>query len=303
MTTRTVGPMAGIGWLKNAINLGRNNPKAVFGGAALLVITVLAVAFGAGLLQAAAVAMLGANMTTMAVSMLLLTLVMLVLISMLIVGFLRLVDAVENGSPARALDVFAGFGDLATSLRTIGLLVVLGIIQNVLLFGLLAVFAGGVIDWYAQVLQASMAGAPPPMAALPEGLGIATLLMVVIGVVMYGVQAIGLCQIALRDRGILAALGDGFAGAFKNLLPLLVFTIAAIVAMLLVGVVVLLLATLVGVLAKIAGAWLAVVLGVPLYLLGMLAMYVVMLGAMYHLWRDVCGGSDAVAAPGDALTA
>src|SRR5690606_18283513 len=31
MTTRAVGPMAGIGWLKNAVNLGRNNPRAVFG--------------------------------------------------------------------------------------------------------------------------------------------------------------------------------------------------------------------------------------------------------------------------------
>lgn len=302
MTTRAVGPMAGLGWLKNAVNLGRSNPKAVFGGAALLAITMLVVAFGAGLLQATAVAMLGPGMTIMAVSMVLLTLVMLVLISMLIVGFLRLIHAVENNSPARALDVFGGFGDLATSLRTIGLVVVLAIVQNVLLVGLLAVFASGVVGWYAQVMQASMAGAPPPMAALPEGLGIATLLAVVIGVVMYGVQAIGLCQIALRDRGILPALGDGFAGAFKNLLPLLVFTIAVVVAMVVVGVVVLLLAMLVGVLAKIAGAWLAVVLGVPLYLLGVLAMYVVMLGAMYHLWRDVCG-DDVVAAPGEALTA
>jgi hypothetical protein len=27
-------PGAGIAWLKQAVNLGRNNPKAVFGGAA-----------------------------------------------------------------------------------------------------------------------------------------------------------------------------------------------------------------------------------------------------------------------------
>jgi hypothetical protein len=141
------------------------------------------------------------------------------------------------------------------------------------------------------------------MAALPDGLGIAILVAIVVGLLAYGVQAVGLCQIVLRRRGLLQALGDGLAGTFKNLLPLLVFALVSVVATLLVGVVVLLLAMLVGVLAKFAGAWLAVVLGMALYLLGMLAMYVIAFGAMYHLWRDVCSGSDVVAAPGDALTA
>jgi len=298
--------MAGIGWLKSAINLGRNNPKAIFGGAAFLVITVLVMAFGAGLLPVA-VAMLGVGTTNAfavsLVSSLLLMVVILAVISMLMVGFLRLVDAVESGRPARALDVFSGFRDVTTSLRAIGFVVLLAIVQNLLIIGMLAVFAGGVIDWYVQAMQASMAGGTPPMAALPDGLGIAVLVAIVVGLLAYGVQAVGLCQIVLRGRGLLQALGDGLAGTFKNLLPLLIFALVSVVATLLVGVVVLLLAMLVGVLAKFAGAWLAVVLGMLLYLLGMLAMYVIAFGAMYHLWRDVCSGSDVVAAPGDALTA
>ena len=36
MTTRVAGATASIDWLKQAINLGRTNPKAIFGGAALL---------------------------------------------------------------------------------------------------------------------------------------------------------------------------------------------------------------------------------------------------------------------------
>ena len=46
-------------------------------------------------------------------------------------------------------------------------------------------------------------------------------------------------------------------------------------------------------LAKIAGVWLAVVLGVPLYIAALLAMYVVMFGVMYSLWRDVIGDGEA----------
>ena len=42
MGTRALGPGAGIGWLKNAVNLGRDNPKAIFGGAALMVLVLVA---------------------------------------------------------------------------------------------------------------------------------------------------------------------------------------------------------------------------------------------------------------------
>ncbi|QOW24384.1 hypothetical protein [Lysobacter sp. H23M47] len=142
------------------------------------------------------------------------------------------------------------------------------------------------------MLQSSMAGGGDPtmLSQLPAGMGVATVAMLVIGLVFYGVQAIALGQLVLRGRGVFSALGDGVVGAFKNLLPLLVFMIAAIVAMILVSIAVLLLAMLIGLLAKFAGAWLAVVLAIPLYIAGILAMYVVMFGAMYHLWRDVCGG-------------
>lgn len=301
MTTQAMGPMAGFEWLKNAINLGRNNPKAVFGGAALLLASVLAVAFVAGLLQVALTAAMGPGMITMTIGMLVLMALVMGVLSVLMVGYLRLIDADESGRSARAFEVFAGFGDLATSLRTFGFVVLLAIVQNLLLFGLLAVFAGGVVDWYMQVMEASAGGAAPAITALPDGFGIAGLVMALVGVVFFAIQAIGLCQIALRGRGVAGALGDGIVGAFKNLLPLLVFTAACIVAMVVAGIVLFLLALLVGVMAKLAGAWLAVVLGIPLYLLVLLGVYVVMFGAMYHLWRDVCGSDGVIEAPAEAL--
>ena len=41
MTTRSNGPLAGFGWLKRGINVGYGNPKALFGGAAFLLLLCL----------------------------------------------------------------------------------------------------------------------------------------------------------------------------------------------------------------------------------------------------------------------
>ncbi len=304
MTTRAMGPMAGIGWLTRALNLGRNNPKAIFGGVALLAIAMLAATFAGVLLQAGIVMALGSSVTAMVVGMAVMMVIVLVLMAMLLVGFLRLIDAVENGRPARALGVFAGFGDLPTSVRTIGFFVLLAIVQNLLLVGLLSVLAADVIGWYAQLMQASMmGGAPAELTSLPNGLGIASMVLLVVGLVFYCVQAVGLCQIALRGRGVFSALADGFVGAVKNLLPLLVLLVAGLLALAVLAIAVLLLGVLIGLLGKFVAGWLAIALAVPLYLAAMLAVYAVMFGVMYHLWRDVCGGGSDHAVMPEALTA
>ena len=303
MTTRAMGPLAALGWLKNAVNLGRNNPKAVFGGAALLLVTAVVATLAVGLLSGLVAAFAGSGTGAMFAAMLVLVPLMVV-IGMLTVGYLRLVDAVESGRPARALDVFGGFGDLPTSLRVIGLMILIAVLQNLLIFGVLSVFAAGVLEWYMQTMQASMTGdVTAAMAQMPAGLGTAYLAMMVVGMVFFGVQAVALGQVALRGRGLFAGLGDGFAGAFKNLLPLLVLTLGYIVGLVLLGILAVLLVMLVGVLMKAVGAWLGFVIAVPLYLAFVLALIVVGFGAMYHLWRDVCSGRETPAMPADALTA
>jgi hypothetical protein len=58
---------------------------------------------------------------------------------------------------------------------------------------------------------------------------------------------------------------------------------------------------LIGLLGKLAGAWLAILLAIPLYLLAMLALYVVMFGVMYFMWRDICGDGAAPAPRDDQV--
>ena len=303
MTTRAMNAMAGFDWLKNGINLGRTNPKAVFGGAALLLVGVIAATFAGGLLAGVLLAMLGSGITGMAVAFLVVALPVLVVMGMLMVGYLRLVAAVESGRPAGAFDVFGGFTDRATSLRVIGFVLLLQLAQYALMIGLLSAFAGDVIEWYMQLIQASATGATPDLAGMPEGLGIAYLVMGVLGLVFFGIQSVGLYQIVLRGRGVFNALGDGFAGTFKNLLPLLVLMVAYVVALIVVVIAAVLLVLLVGLLAKLVGAWLGLVIGAVLYVAFLLACCVVAFGVMYHLWRDVCSGDDLAAVPADALTA
>ena len=304
MTTRAMGPLAGIGWLKNAINLGRHNPKAIFGGAGLILLVALlpsAITLPAQLLLKPGPTGLIAIMAfSMLASLLLVPLVG---------GYLQLIDAVEHRRPARATDVFAPYRNGGGALRLIGFGVAMLAVYLVVVAAIIAVAGTGIFTWYLQVLAASPeTGAnAAAMPQLPAGLGLAIALGSVFGLFLSGMYSIGFGQIALGRRSIGGALGDGFAGGLKNLLPLLVLVLAALVAWVAVVVAFLLLALLLGLLAKLLGAWFLVtlmVLMVPLYIGLLLSIYVVMFGVMYYLWRDVCGGNDATAPSStEALTA
>jgi hypothetical protein len=301
MAIRSMPAGAGLGWLRHAVNLGRSNARAIFGGAALLLLTVLVIAFGFSLVMGAIAAAIDPGTGGMMALSLLTVLPLLLVMAMLMVGYLRLIDAVEGGRPARALDVFGGFRDTHASLRAIGFIVLVTVVQNLLIAGLVAILAPEVGSWYLETLRASVPGQAPADAMPPEGFGLVFVAMMLLGLFFYALQAIGLGQIALRGRGAFEAFGDGFSGALRNLLPLLVFGVvmflAALAFLLVVGIV----AAAIGLAGDAVGAWLIVVLGLPLYVIAIVALIVVMFGVMYFLWRDAAG--DGTPPTGDAVEA
>ncbi|MGY1426184.1 hypothetical protein [Lysobacter sp. A289] len=304
MTIRAMNAMAGFDWLKRGINLGRNNPVAVFGGAALLLVAMLVATVVATLAAGAMGAILRDNLAGMIIIGMLLGVLVLVVIGMLMVGYWRLIDAAENGRPARVVDVFSGLGDMATSLRLIGLLVLIAIVQNVIMAGLLSVFAGGVMTWYLQMMQPQAFADPAAMmASLPSGLGVAYLVMVVVGMLFFAVQSVAIGQISLRGRGVFGAFGDGVAGSLKNVLPLLVLFVSYVVAMIVLAIIMFIVGLVVSLMGKFLGMWITMLIGIPLYLLLLLAVCVVVFGVMYHLWHDVCDGGSDEDIPAEALTA
>lgn len=288
-----MGPGAGLRWLMNALNLGGRNPRAVFGGAALLMLVALVptvvqlvVQEGLGIHdQAIVLGLVGFSL-----------LYSLLLMGPLSAGYLRVLHAAETGAPTRATAIFGVFGPGGGAARVV--LVLLGLtVLGLLLFGLLALVFGG--DFFAQLgslmvaLETAQPGTTPDLPPLPDGFGALLGLLVLLGMFFNGAYAVALGQVALGGTGPGAALGDGLLGALRNLLPLLVLTIvvmvAGLVALLVVSLVVVLLAFLGGLVHPVLGLALAA----PVYVVVMVGVYVVAFGVTYWIWRDVCGGAPA----------
>lgn len=290
MTTRTMGPAAGWHWLVNAVNLGSGNPRAVLGGAALLMLVALVPTAVQLLVQG------GLGITSfapMAALMVFSLAYSLLVMGPLSAGYLRLLQSSESGTPTRAKAIFDIFNDRPAMARVIGLLLALFAIVLVLLAAVMAVVGADFFMQFAAVMEAMENQEPGAQAALPpmpSGLGTVLGLAFILGMFFNGAYAIAMGQVALRGRSIGQALRDGLLGALRNLLPLLVLsivgTVLGFVALLLMGVVI----GVLGVVGGLVHPVLGIALAAPVYLAMMVALYVVMFGIMYYIWRDVCGG-------------
>lgn len=287
MTTRANGPLAGLSWLKRGFATGRTNPRAMFGGASLLVMAALLPNF----LQAMVYVALQPGPGAGAVISALATVLAVLLLGPLMGGYLRLIDASARGQPVQASDVLAPFRDARDAQRMIAFSFVMLFVQLGAFSLLWAIFGGvlqGLQDWYQTtlaLLQTAKPGQPPQMPAPPEGLGSLFSLGGLFALFVAGVFAVGLGQLALRGRGVGASLLEGLAGAARNLLPLLVLAAVSFALMMGAGLAMMLVAT---VLALLHPA-LALAAFLPFYMLFVLVLHVVMFGVIYHLWRDVAG--------------
>lgn len=303
MTTRAVSPGSGWRWFRQAINLGRNNPKAVFGAVALLALVALipsviqlVLQYGLGL---------GPQAVMMVVA--LTTLLSVLVYPLLIGGLLRVIHAAENDQPTRATAIFDTFRPSGDRLR----LVVFGVLMTAIYLGafllVISLFGKDFMSWYwqlitaAQAQQAGGAALPPDAMALPEGFGRVMAIGSLVALFMGGVYAIGFGQVALGGRSVGAAFGDGLGGTLKNVLPIVVLAVLAVVAMFGLVLVVGILAAILMLVGGLVHKALGVILLVPIYLGMLLAIYVVMFGVMYFMWRDVCGEPPAPEAPRDDL--
>ena len=293
MTTRANGLLAGLAWLKRGFNSGRHNPRAIFGGAALIMVAALI----PGFLQAFAHSVLKPGVGGATLIAALTTVLAVVLLGPLMGGYLRVIDRSERGEPAHAADVLAPFRNAHDAQRLIGfsfimLLVQLGALS--LLFALFGHALENLQEWYvsvAQLLQHATPDKPAQLPPPPEGLGGLFSLGGLFALFVAAVFAVGFGQVALRDRGLGGALADGLAGAARNLLPLLAMAVVAFALMMAAGLVLVLVAGILGLLHPV----LAVVVFLPLYMVFVLVLYVVMFGVMYHLWRDIAGDPPATA--------
>jgi hypothetical protein len=300
MGTRSKGPLAGFGWLARGIEVAFDYPKQMFGAAFFLLLASLIPQLLTLPMRIHAQQMgTQASPAVLAWSMGL-PLVLTLLLLPLHAGVLRLVDAAEHGLQPRVTGIFSLYGN-GEAWRVIG-------------YGLafmacyLAAFAiiflttgGAVAHWYMQALSASANHLPPP-TALPNGFGITLAVFFAFAIFLMGFHAIALGQIAQRRRNVLGALGDGLAGALKNLLPLFMLTLGALLTLLVVGLGFFIIVMLLVLIGKLTSMWVMLVLAVPLYLALFLLMCAVSCGVMYHVWFDICG-DDPVPTEAEPLAA
>lgn len=299
MTTRSKGPGAGFGWLKDAISVVWRRPKPLLGGAAFLLLICITPSLITLPLQLHAVRA-GAQASPAFFGCVMVgALLFGLLLVPLYAGYLQTINAAAHGLPARASDIFQPY-QRGQAMALIGYGLAMVVLYVAVMGTIVAVAGGHVIQWYMQALTARANHQLPP--GLPDGIGTLFALLMVFGLFLWAFYAISLGQVALGARGVTAAIGDGLVGALKNLLPLLVFLLSMLVFALVIAIAVAVIGGLLALVAKLTSPWLVVVLAVPLYLATMLAINTVMHSAMYYLWRDVCG-DDSVATVGAALAA
>lgn len=291
MSTRSTGPLAGFGWLKNGVSLGFRHPKSIFGGAAFLVVALLLPSLPTLLIQFHLVGMGTPPSATILVGFMAIGILLGLLIVPLYAGYLQVMDAAEHGLPTRARDIFKPYRE-GEAVRLIGYGLALIAIYIVMVGIIIAAAGSGIASWYMQVLNAQANHQLPP-PGLPHGFGIAMALLTVLGLFMMGFYSVSLGQVALRRRGVFNAIGDGLAGALKNLLPLLVLAVSLVLAWIVVSIALVIVVGLFALIGHLVGAWLMFVLIIPVYIALLLVMFAVMFGVMYYLWRDVCGDDTA----------
>jgi hypothetical protein len=287
--TRSAGAAAGYRWLVRAVDIGRRNPGAIFGGAAWLLVACVAGLVAFVLLSLAVQFGLHPGPGLSFALGLVITLPMLLVMALGMTGYLRLIDAVESGRDVRASAALDGFRAPRDGLRLFGAMLAIMLVQQLLMAALVAVFAPEVGRWYLDAMQGGVVRQPAP-TSLPAGFWTVYGLMLVFGLFIYGVQSIAYSQVVLRGASIPSALADGVVGTLRNVAPMLVMVLLVIVAAIVLAIGFVLLVLLLGLLGKLVGGWLAFVLLVPLYLLAMPAIVAFSFALMYHLWRDIAGG-------------
>ncbi|HEY9541924.1 MAG TPA: hypothetical protein VIR05_09860, partial [Luteimonas sp.] len=229
MSTHATSPAAGWSWLKQAVHLGRRNPRAVFGAVALLALVALV----PSLVQVTLQSVLGLGATGTMMVMAACTLVMVVVYPLLIGGVLRVIDAAEHGRPVHATALFDTFRAGNDAGRLIGFGVAMFVAYLAVFALVVGLFGQDFMAWYMELLAASTQNDADAQAKvlqdIPDGFGTLMALGTLAGLFFGGVYTIGFGQVALRGRSVGSALADGVAGTLKNVLPIGLLAVVAFV--------------------------------------------------------------------------
>lgn len=281
MQTLARGPGAGWHWLLGGFRVFRHNTGAVLGGAAWLCVFALVLVAIEMVLPAHGPMLVGKLAITTVLSS--------ILMPLLTGGYLRLIDASRNGRPASALLVLQPFRPGQGGARLVGFGLCMLIVYVAFFAIVVATVGRGMAAWYLQFLahQPTLGTAPSPLPPLPTGFA-PTLALVTVFFLFYGAaMAIGVGEASLRAQAPLAALRSGVAGAFKNVLPILVLCICGLILLVLLSLTLGLVVVIVSGVAMLLSKVLGLVLLAIFYIVFILLLYAFSMGVNYSIWHDV----------------
>jgi hypothetical protein len=263
-------------WLLQGVALLRAHPRALFGGAAMLVAvallpSVLAAVF-TPLLSAGGAQALG-------------VLASLLLYPPAAGGYLRLLHARQGGEDTPGGALFAVFSDGPTARRLVigNLLLVSGFM---LVVTLLAFSLGGeaLLEYFRQLSLLQPGGALP---ALPPGALPFAVALLLLGVFMLATQGLAYAELALGTRQPLAAVAAALAAGARHFALLLLFFLPAMflafLAFMLFALAGILLASMLAVISAVLGKLVIALCTVAM----MTAMYALLFAFFYFGWREL----------------
>lgn len=304
MTPNAIDMAAPFRWLVRAFDVGRRNPKALFGAIAL----VMAVVFAISVLQMTLQAGAQASTSGVAVVMALSTVISWVVMPPLFGGVFRVLDAVERGQPVVSTDVFNTFAQGQGGKRLVLTSLVYSLAYLAMLALLLLTPLGQFFREYFTIAMATPVGGEPDQAAilaLIQKTPPSAFLWLPVAALAFGAwlhaSMLALATAALREASVAECVVAGLLAMVRNFLPLLGFSLALLAGGFVVFFLVVLVGGLVVGLLSLVSPILGLVLLLPLMGLLMLAVYALMFAFYYHAWRGIFGDESEAppAAPGE----
>lgn len=291
MQIRTLPLSRAWDWFLQAANLGVRNPRAVFGGALLLVATVYLLMLAGGLLTSLVGG--GAQPGTLALTLMLLTVVaVFLLVPVLVGGLMHVIRESEAGRPVKARDLFAPFRQ-----GRAGKLAAFGSLQMgaMLLGGLVTSQLAGseYMSAYTEAVNAILQQQQPaPLPAPAHGL-LLFLWQVAFNYFTTTVVLLGIALVALSGTDVVRAITSAARASLRNLVPNLLAVGLFFGAVLIAGLVLSVVGSVVLLVLGKLFMPLALLVGLVLTFAFISAVLVVVCGGGYLIWRDTFGEADA----------
>ena len=292
MTIRKIPASQGLAWVRNSLDLGARNPKAVFGAALLLMVVFYALALLLALVGGAlAGAAQDAGAAFLAIFMPL-TMGMMVLLPILLGGLMHVIREVEAGRPATALDLFAPLRSARfKSLVGLGLVQVAFALVGI---GLMVVIAGA--DYWKDYMafMSSVANGATPTALPAPRNGFALFVwQLVYNYFSYAIMLFAVPLVLFSGKDVFGAVREAAQASTRNVAPNLLAAVVFVAGTIVAAIVVILLAGLLSLIGGLVHPKLGAALAFMVFLAFSAALLVLLAGGAYIAWRDTFDAPDA----------